>query len=147
MSSDENVTTFSGFGSWMSTLTPATGTQSSVIHELPAEIPQRPHVNHHIAELPAGVIDTRLPPPPNLLPLPGPRPEPPKRKDADRNLFAPDCEIGEPVAQPEPVAKLVLKGLQKLNTTGFFEDVIHLSLFCSLSQVNEILVKKGKSLL
>jgi hypothetical protein len=155
MSNEENVTTFSGFGSWMSTLTPASNTQASVIHELPASCTPYPYENHHFAELPAG--DTaKLPdrgthtyyhPPPNPLSYPEPQPQPPKRKDTDTNPFVSDLEVVEPTAKPEPVAKLILKGLQKPNIAGFFEEVVELSVFCSLSQINEILVTTGEYVL
>lgn len=145
MSNDDNVTTFSGFGSWMSTLSPSSEHEIQQVHELPVDSSPIHYNNHQAFELSAEVDGSGHPPAPIQAPNPPPPPvEYDYYDEYDDPAISSVYGQNEPLPSPDPLISLVVKGLQKPNTVNFFEERVTVPLFCSLHHISDALIKKGR---
>lgn len=152
MAAQDDITTFSGFGSWMSTFTPESSQKTHHVSELEASYPiskvntpvelaadnyPAPYdpSNHHYIPVPAPV------------PMPTPSPVPPpvdNRRDVP--LVRP-LEKYDPVIQdkPDPITRVQVNGLQKAGQRGNFQDAISTSTYSFLDDINSKLASIGMS--
>jgi hypothetical protein len=145
--SNDPVTTFSGFGSWMSTLAPSSAHETEQAHEMPVDNAQVYHNNYQAIELPAEVDGFSHVPAPKPAPAPDPSP-PPVNYDYydeyDDQTVESAYVQNKPIVQPDPLVSLIVKGLQRPNMDNLFEETVQVPLFCSLYHISDALIKKGR---
>ncbi|KAF2681825.1 hypothetical protein K458DRAFT_74301 [Lentithecium fluviatile CBS 122367] len=149
MSATQDITSFSGFGSWMSSFTPQEsddrkeaeeldGTRpepdhSVFVHELPADYahdPKELDANANPVDVKAPYPQPIPPPAPQPRPRPQPSPVPPHRKRVSVQRL--------PVYQemPDPISTIQVHGLQKVGASGRFTDTIRISRYGHLFDIN-----------
>ena len=153
MSAHEDITTHSGFGSWMSTFTPAdTDRQGDTIgvettrpvEELPAYVHELPANNVQTAvELDSTPVHIPAPrpqliPQPVRPPQPHPMPVPVRRKR--------DSELHPPMYQPmkDSIRTVQVHGLEKIGASGKFTETVQVSHYGTLAHLNTAIRRLGQ---
>jgi hypothetical protein len=147
----QDITSFSGFGSWMASFTPAG--EPNDIHEADSHDLPRPIDNENLYELGSGQGPVELSagdiiPAPTPIPSPHPVPVPipaplPIRKPVPAPSPKPVPAPPPTSETPEPNVRLTIRGLKRPNVKGIFECYLDVYASSSLSAINKSLFEQG----
>lgn len=139
---DEDITTFAGFESWMSTVMPYSS-QQPAIHELPV---YQGAVFELEADRPVELPAHHYAPGPIPIPAPTPAPtlvpNPPPVATIVNKLGVNQEPLFEEI--PDPISTIEVHGLQKVCRKGIFTETLSISTYSFLSDISSKLQSLGE---